>query len=643
MASMNTVRPKPRIQPGSPSRDALLAENRALRQKLRQREAFGALQKKKEESARSGRALFKNLLQSSPAVFYAREPFGDFGFTYVSENVRQQLGTTAAQFIRSSKFWESRIHFEEAARTRRALDELPDRGHQALEYRFLHADGRYRWIKDDLRLIRNAEGLPLEIEGYWLDVTDRRRLEESLTDEAARYHKLAETVVEIVWTRDAEGRITSISPSAREVLGYEPDELLNKPRRLWWKRIHPDDAGRVKAAFQGLIQEGRPYIVDYRIKKSDESWIEVREKGVVRRKDSGFVLADGIVIELARERETGIAAYLDEHRQLESLLQRSEERFRLLVENMNSGVAVYEARDEGRDFVFKDFNRAAERIEGAARADILNRSVLQTFPGVVALGLLDVFQRVWKTGRPEHHPARIYRDDRSVSWRENFVYKLPTGEIVTIYDDVTERKAAEAALLESFRKNQKALAATVESMAEISEQRDPFTADHQKRTAALARAIAEKLGLPGETVEEVHIGGRLHDLGMISLPVEILSKPGKVTDAEFERLKTHTTLGRDIVLKAEFGPAIVDMVLHHHERLDGTGYPDGLRRGAIGIEALCLAVADVVEAMSSDRPYRSSVGIDKALEEIERNKGVLYDERVADACLALFREKGFTF
>ncbi len=421
--------------------------------------------------------------------------------------------------MRTPKFWESRIHFEEAARTHRVLAELPAQaqGRLSLEYRFLHADGRYHWLKDDLRLIRNAEGLPLEIEGHWLDVTDRRRLEESLSDEAARYHKLAETVGEIVWTRDAEGHTIAISPNAREILGFEPGELLNMRRRLWWKRIQPEDAVRVRAAFQGLILDGRPYTVDYRIKRSDESWLEVREKGIVRRKNDGLVLADGTVVELIRDRESAIADFIDERRRLEGLLQRSEERFRLLVDNMPSGVAVYEPRDDGRDFIIKDFNRAA----------------------------------------------------------------------------------------------------------------------------GLARAIAGELGLPRDKVEEIHIGGRLHDIGMISLPLKILSKPGKVTDIEFERLKTHTKLGADIVRKADFSPAIVDMVLHHHERLDGTGYPDGLKREEIGLEAMCLAVADVVEAMSSDRPHRPAAGIDKALEEIERNKGVLYDERVADTCLTIFREKGF--
>jgi PAS domain S-box-containing protein/putative nucleotidyltransferase with HDIG domain len=639
---MKTVRPKTGIQPGSPARDALLAENRTLRQRLRQREAFDAIHKRKEEASQTARTLFRSLLQSSPVVFYAREPYGEFGFTYVSENLRGRLGVLPSELMKAPKSWESRLHFEDAPRVFRALaDELPVQGSLVLEYRFLRADGQYRWLQDNLRLVRNAEGRPLEIAGSWLDVTDRRRLEESLTHETARFHRIAETIAEIVWTCDAEGDIVAVSPSAREVFGYEPEEFLNKRRRLWWKRIHPEDVGKVREALRGLTESGRTYALDYRFRRSDEVWITVREKGIVRREVDGKVLVDGTAVELARERESAVTAYLEERERLQEALQRSEERFRLLVETMPSGVAVYEPRDGCRDFVIKDFNRAAERIDRVKREDIVNRSVLDVFPGVVELGLFDVLQRVCRTGRMEHLSDRIYKDDRITGWRENFVYRLETGEIVAIYDDVSERKTAEAALLESYQKNKKALAATVESMAEIGEQRDPFTAGHQKRAAELAQAIAADLGLPPDKIEEIRNGGRLHDIGMISLPLEMLSKPGKLTDDELRLLKTHAKRGAEIVRKAEFAPAIVDMALHHHERLDGSGYPDGLKRGEIGIEAMCLAVADVVEAMSSDRPHRPSVRIEKALEEIERNKGVLYDERVADACLALFRTKGF--
>lgn len=135
----------------------------------------------------------------------------------------------------------------------------------------------------------------------------------------------------------------------------------------------------------------------------------------------------------------------------------------------------------------------------------------------------------------------------------------------------------------------------------------------------------------------------LHDLGKIYVPSEILSKPGKLSEIEFNMIKTHPQVGYEIIKKIDFPPVVAEMIQRHHERINGSGYPDGLKGEAICIEAKCLAVSDVVEAMSSHRPYRPSPGIDKALEEIAKNRGVLYDESVVDACLKLFRKKGFAF
>ena len=777
IAALKTARTKPAVRSTPSNIEILQAENRALRQKLKQREAFDAIRKKKEEASQTPRALFRTLLQSSPVVFYAREPFGEFGFTYVSENVRAHLGCLSAALMKTPKSWESRLHFEDASRVLRALgDELPVQGALVLEYRYLGSDGQYLWLQDSLRLIRNAEGRPLEIAGSWLDVTDRHRLEESLKDEMARFHRIAESVAEIVWTCDAEGDFVSVSPSVREVLGFEPEEILAKRRRLRWKRVHPEDAGKVKAAFQSLVEKGQSYAVDYRIRRSDEIWIRVREKGIVRRRVDGALVVDGTIVELAREQEIAISSYLEERDRLQEALKRAEERFRLLVETMPSGVAVYEPRDEDRDFIFKDFNRAAARIEGVKREAVLGRSLLGTFPGVIELGLFEVLQRVSRTGLPEHHPAGVYKDDRIVGWRENFVYKLPTGEVVAVYDDVTERKQAEerlerahrllltvidsspdwifakdlehryllvnrsfaasrgmepqdmigrpdtdfwdrelclgnrelglagyhdddraafagdtihhpdnnalmldgsirffdtfkiplrepggavygvlgysrdvterrmveAQVLENYRKSEQMLAAAVGSIASVSELRDPHTRGHQKRTARLAGAVAAEIGLTPAAVEDVRLAAMLHDVGTIGLPPGILTKPGKLTEEEFALLKEHTRRGGAIIEEAGFPPAIVEIVLRHHERLDGSGYPGELKGDAIGVEAMCLAVADVVEAMCADRAHRPAPGLAKALEEIERNAGILYDARVAEACLRIFREKGFT-
>jgi putative nucleotidyltransferase with HDIG domain len=159
----------------------------------------------------------------------------------------------------------------------------------------------------------------------------------------------------------------------------------------------------------------------------------------------------------------------------------------------------------------------------------------------------------------------------------------------------------------------------------------------------LARVIAEEMGLPKERIESIEIAGNLHDIGKIKVPIEILSKSGQLSDLEFEIIKTHCQVGYDIIKSIDFPWPVGEIILQHHERIDGSGYPRGLKRENILIEAQILAVADVVEAMSSHRPYRPSLGINAALEEIEKNRGILYEPEVVDVCLRLFREDRFSF
>jgi len=175
------------------------------------------------------------------------------------------------------------------------------------------------------------------------------------------------------------------------------------------------------------------------------------------------------------------------------------------------------------------------------------------------------------------------------------------------------------------------------------ELRDPYTSGHQKRVANISRSIATEIGLPPEQIDGIRMSGVIHDLGKISVPAEILSKPGKLTDAEFNLVKQHPAVGHNILKDIEFTWPIAQIVFQHHERLDGSGYPVGLRGEETMLEARIMAVADVVEAMASHRPYRPSLGIDVALKEIEKNKGILYDPDAVDACIWLFREKGFRF
>ena len=190
---------------------------------------------------------------------------------------------------------------------------------------------------------------------------------------------------------------------------------------------------------------------------------------------------------------------------------------------------------------------------------------------------------------------------------------------------------------------QRALTGAVESVALTIEKRDPYTAGHQRRVARLGGAIAELMGLEPDVVDGIRLGGIIHDIGKIYIPAEILNRPGRLDTVEMNLIKTHPRVGYDIIKGVDFPWPVAAMVLQHHERLDGSGYPQGLKGDDIVLEARVLAVADVVEAITSHRPYRPGLGIEVALGEIEAHRGNYYDPAVVDACLRLFREQGFCF
>ena len=205
------------------------------------------------------------------------------------------------------------------------------------------------------------------------------------------------------------------------------------------------------------------------------------------------------------------------------------------------------------------------------------------------------------------------------------------------------REHLEELVDERTKELKKALEGTIHVVGSTTKMRDPYTASHQEKVTELACAIAREMAIPEEQTEGIHAAGLMHDIGKIAIPAEILSKPTKLTDLEFSLIKTHAQVAYDILKEIEFPWPVADIILQHHERLDGSGYPNKLKGDEILLEARIIAVADVVEAMASHRPYRAALGIDKALEEISKNKGLKYDSKVAEACLKLFAEGAFSF
>ena len=325
-------------------------------------------------------------------------------------------------------------------------------------------------------------------------------------------------------------------------------------------------------------------------------------------------------------------------------IRESEERFKAL--SSNAPDIIYTL---GTDGLFTYVNPAWEKILGHKREEVIGKYFMDFVMEKGNENIVRLIKRIEKHKEIIKDASVVIIDkdghDRLFTMNNapNFDLEGNATGIVGTLKDVTELKRSEIELKENFKKLQMAMNSTINAISVIIESRDPYTAGHQKRVADLATAIAEEMSLSEESINIIHMASLIHDIGKIHIPAEILAKPGKLNEIEFSMIKTHPEIGYNILKTVEFTPPIAEIVLQHHERLNGSGYPKGLKGEEILLEARIIGVADVVEAMASHRPYRPSLGADKALEEITRFSGISYDSDVVNACLNLFKEKDFEF
>ena len=324
---------------------------------------------------------------------------------------------------------------------------------------------------------------------------------------------------------------------------------------------------------------------------------QIEAEGALRRSEARFSeLVDALPQTICEMDEDGAIAYLSDH---------GLHAFGYTREDLEEGLhALQMLIPEDRERAQEDFGRllGGERL-GAAEYTALRKDG-------TAFPVLSYSTPLVRTEEPRR--------------------------VRSIVVDITKRKEEERALREM-------LDGLIRGMGLTTKMRDPYTAKHQQRVTELACAIASEMALAEEQVEGIRVAGLLHDIGKIAVPAEVLAKPSELTGPELELIKAHPQLAYEILLGVDFSWPVADVVLQHHERLDGSGYPHGLKGDDIRLEARILAVADVVEAMASHRPYRAALGIDAALEEIEEKKGLLYDPEVVDVCRRLFREERFRF
>ncbi|NRF71104.1 PAS domain S-box protein [Aquincola sp. S2] len=281
--------------------------------------------------------------------------------------------------------------------------------------------------------------------------------------------------------------------------------------------------------------------------------------------------------------------------------------------------------------------RAGEAVQGPP----CGPRVFQHWPGLLALPL-----RLAAGERPLAAVVIAAADDESFDAAEVQLLEELAANLAYGVSNLRARAAQRIDIAERRRAQETlhaALVSTIDAIAATVEMRDPYTAGHQRRVAALAAAIAREMGLAEPAVEGIHFGALIHDLGKVQVPAELLSKPTRLSKLEFELIKTHAQAGYEIVKDIRFPWPVAEMVHQHHERIDGSGYPQGLKGDAIALEARILAVADMVEAMSSHRPYRAGLGIEAALAEVEARRGSWLDPQAVDACLRVFRTHGFSW
>jgi PAS domain S-box-containing protein/putative nucleotidyltransferase with HDIG domain len=325
-------------------------------------------------------------------------------------------------------------------------------------------------------------------------------------------------------------------------------------------------------------------------------------------------------------------------------IMESEKRFRSLSESAPDIIYTIDKHS-----VFTYVNPAWERILGHRVEDVLGRYLtdfLRPDDIPVAFHLL-------KDARDGDHTVQnvigtlLHKDgsDRyfSISGAPNLDSEGRVIGVVGTFKDVTDSVLSESKLKQSFEKLHNALGSTIQAISKIVESRDPYTSGHQERVARLATAIAGEMGLPGELIESIRMAATLHDVGKINVPAEILSKPKHLSEIEMSMVRMHSEVGYSILAPIDFPYPVAQIVAQHHERMDGSGYPAGLTGEHILLEARILAVADVVEAMASHRPYRPAFDIDQSLKEILRYRGTRYDQDVVGTCLKLFDDKLFVF
>ncbi len=573
-----------------------------------------------EEALRESERRFRSLIEDSPiAVGVSHQGVT----TYANRKYLELFGYDASDDLRGqpiTDLWAPEYREEVLKRARLRAMDLP-------------AETEYEGVG----MRKNGSRFPLHVAvtraridghdssiGFLFDLSERERAATALREREMLLRE-AERLAELgsaSWDLQA-GRATWSDEMFR-IAGRDPADGAPALAELP-SLIAPESWGGMKAAIRRSFATGEPYDIEVEILRPDGRRRSGHAHGAAVRDASGRIL-----------RINSVLQDVTRHRQTEEALRLSEARFRGAFDAAGHGMAVV-----GLDGRFIESNPAFSRITGYGASELQARTFQDiTYPDDLAADL-HLLAKLVAGELPFYEMEKRYiHTSGAIVWVRLNVALLRDAasrplHFISQVQDVTARVQAEAERKESQDKLRSALVQTVQALGLAVEKRDAYTAGHQHRVAELARAIARRMGLSEERCSGLYMAALIHDIGKIQVPIDILAKPGRLSPLEFELVRSHSRVGYEIVKDIPLPWPVADMILQHHERLDGSGYPQGLTGGAIIEEARILAVADVLEAMCTHRPYRPAPGKAAALAEIRQGRGRLYDPAAVDAAIAV--------
>jgi len=622
------------VKDPSRTNEELLEEISGLKQRIQELELSESDRKRAEEALRESKELYRTFINATSDMVYLKDE--QFRNIVVNKSMAAFFGKPEGELIGKSDF---ELMPQIAAKKCRQTDLEALSNKSTFISEEIIGDHWYETLKFPVELGRNRVG----VGGFIRDITDSKKAEEALKEKDEFMESIIQSSAVATFVINAEHKVIYWNKACEDLTGIKSDDLLGAGDH--WKAFydHP-----------------RPCVADVII---DNKFSEMTNLYKVYAKS--VLIPDGIraegwypnlggknryiVFDAAPIRDDNgklIAAIetlqdITKRKQAEDALQEGQRQLKAILDNIPD---IAWLKDKESRFIA--VNEPLGKSCGLKPEDLVGKTDLDIWSEDLAEKYRADDKEVMESGKRKQVEEPLKDSEGNSLWiatTKTPIYDEQGNFIGTagIARDITERKLSEEKLQHTLDSLRKAFGTTVQVLVSAVETRDPYTAGHQIRSANLARAIASEMNLPQDKIEAIRMAGPIHDIGKLSVPAELLSKPTKLTEIEFSLIKEHARTGYAMLKDVESPWPLAEIVYQHHERMDGSGYPRHLKGEEILMEARILAVADVVESMASHRPYRPAIGLNKALEEIGNNKGTLYDADVVDACLRLFREKGY--